>query len=277
MEEDVTYATVIFSSDGISSISSLEKKGVENTIYENEKTTLRSSPIQLVTVGLGILCIILVSVITAICIHLNAVISEHNANNSNLTRQILQLWAEKSSLERQTEELSREKDSLNWTLGVILGFDTFPVRDYCSQKVCKPCLEDWVLFRSSCYLFQQFTYHSKWRTWDGSQQECRNMGADLVVIGSQEEQEFVNNYTERYNDDNHGYWIGLSDKATATQWTWVDGSNPTVKYWMTEEPGDGGHCTLTIGNRDPLANWDKAGCSMRNRWICESKVLIKSD
>lgn len=37
-------------------------------------------------------------------------------------------------LERKTEELTREKDQLNWTLGVILQYDRFSVKEHCPQK-----------------------------------------------------------------------------------------------------------------------------------------------
>lgn len=54
--------------------------------------------------------------------------------------------------------------------------------------VCKPCLDGWVLFQSSCYLFSQHQYLSHWRTWDESCDYCKMYQAALAVIESQEEQ-----------------------------------------------------------------------------------------
>ncbi|GLD46575.1 C-type lectin domain family 4 member A-like isoform X1, partial [Lates japonicus] len=48
------------------------------------------------------------------------------ANLSNLTAENQQLLMERSILENKTEELSRVRDDLNWTLNVILKFNTFP-------------------------------------------------------------------------------------------------------------------------------------------------------
>lgn len=54
--------------------------------------------------------------------------------------------------------------------------------------VCKPCLDGWVLFQLSCYLFVEYQYYYYWKSWEGSRENCRQMKADLVVIESREEQ-----------------------------------------------------------------------------------------
>lgn len=64
----------------------------------------------------------------------NTVMSEQQRENINLTAQNLQLWTQKTDLERRTEELTREKDGLNWTMGVILEYENFPVNTHCPQR-----------------------------------------------------------------------------------------------------------------------------------------------
>ncbi|XP_041799191.1 C-type lectin domain family 4 member A-like [Chelmon rostratus] len=236
-----------------------------------EKCTL----LHLVAAGLGIICVILVLVIVALRVHFNTVMSEQHRETTDLTEQNLQLWAEKADLQRQTDELNREKDGLRWTIGVIMEYDNFPVNTHCPQKVCKPCLDGWVLFQLSCYLFVEYQYYYYWKSWEGSRENCRQMKADLVVIESREEQEFINNHTKDYNDEHHGYWIGLSNREVMETWTWVDGSNFTVTYWRSSESGYSVSCALTLPQADPLANWHKVGCDMRNRWICETRALIR--
>ncbi|XP_074508866.1 low affinity immunoglobulin epsilon Fc receptor-like [Sebastes fasciatus] len=284
MEEEVNYVTVAFKTKDI---STYEKQNDLEIIYddvkawetnpaipENEKKAPLCTLLRLVAAGLGIICVILVFVIIAVSVHFNTVMSEQHRENINLTAQNLQLWTEKTDMERQTEELTRQRDGLNWTVGVILEYENFPVNTHCPQKVCTPCLDGWVLFQSNCYLFWTSDYYSYWRTWQGSRAQCRDMKADLVVIESQEEQEFINNHTKDYSDDNHGYWIGLSKTDT---WTWVDGSNVTLTYWKTQQPGYRRSCALSQPRADPLANWHKASCDMKNRWICETRALIKPD
>ncbi|XP_037641348.1 C-type lectin domain family 4 member M-like [Sebastes umbrosus] len=284
MEEEVNYVTVAFKTKDISTYGKqnnleiiYDDVGAWETnpaIPENEKKAPLGTLLHLVAAGLGIICVILVLVIIAVSVHFNTVMSEQHRENINLTAQNLQLWTEKTDMERQTEELTRQRDGLNWTVGVILEYEYFSVNTHCPQKVCKPCLDGWVLFQSNCYLFWTADYSYYWRTWQGSRVECSHMKADLVVIESQEEQEFINNHMKDYSDDNHGYWIGLSKTDT---WKWVDGSNVTLTYWKTQRPGYRGSCALSQPRADPLANWHKASCDMKNRWICETRALIKPD
>ncbi|XP_067456850.1 CD209 antigen-like protein A [Thunnus thynnus] len=288
MEEELNYVSVTFKTD----IFTSEKPSDLEVIYDevktdelawdtnpvipvgNKKEAPLHTPLKLVAAALAIICVILVSVIIALSIHFLTVISQQNRENTNLTAQTVQL---RTDLERRTQELTRERDGLNWTIGVILEYENFPVNTHCPQKVCKPCLDGWVLFQSHCYLFTADSYYSYWSDWERSRDQCKKMNADLVVIGSQEEQVFINNHTKYYEDEKHGYWIGLRKMNTMNTWTWVDGSNSTVMYWITQQIGYEGPCALTLPRADPLANWNTAGCGMRNRRICETRALIKPD
>lgn len=251
MEEEVNYVTVTFKTDDI---STLEKPNNMEIIYDEVKTQGKEWDAH--------------SVIK--------VTSELRRQNFTLTEENLQLWSEKAALERIKEDLIRERNQLNWTVEVILDYEEFPVKKHCPQKVCKPCLDDWLLFQSNCYLFAKSRYSNKWETWERSRNDCRAKHADLVVINSQKEQEFINNHIEEYNDEKHGYWIGLK-KDTRDQWIWVDGSNFTQTYWSTQEPGYRTSCALSNPRKDPLANWDKPSCTMKNCWICERKALIRPE
>lgn len=128
-------------------------------VENNNKVPLRPL-LHLVAAGLGIVCVTLVSVMIALAMHckstcfpglsrhwkvsktvtvssltaVNTVISEQHRENSNLTAQNLQLWTKNADLERQREELTREKDRLNWTMGVILEYENFPVNTHCPQQ-----------------------------------------------------------------------------------------------------------------------------------------------
>lgn len=56
------------------------------------------------------------------------------------------------------------------------------------DTVCKPCQDGWLWFQSKCYLFTEYKYYSEWKSWEESQNACRGLAADLVVIESQDEQ-----------------------------------------------------------------------------------------
>ncbi|XP_050931861.1 natural killer cells antigen CD94 isoform X1 [Lates calcarifer] len=289
MEEELNYVMVTFRSkeqpnnlEVIYDEVRTENQALDTqpVIQENKKKAPLCTLFHLVAAGLGIICAILVSVVIALSIQLKTVTSEWERQNTGLTAQNLQLQKERTDLEKQTEELTRERDRLNWTITAILGYDNFPVNTHCPKKgeeknVCKPCLDNWILFQSNCYLFMNDKYN--WKTWKKSREVCRQQNSDLVVIESQEEQEFVSNHTEDYNDANHGYWIGLNNNNVKETWMWVDGSNITVTYWKPQQYSYIMTCVLSLGRADPLASWHKSSCEMKNRWICETRALIKPD
>lgn len=64
----------------------------------------------------------------------NKVMFEQKRAQSDLTEQIEQLQEVQVRLERQAVELSEERDRLNWTLGVILEYQNFPVADFCPHR-----------------------------------------------------------------------------------------------------------------------------------------------
>nr|XP_057909829.1 oxidized low-density lipoprotein receptor 1-like isoform X1 [Doryrhamphus excisus]XP_057909830.1 oxidized low-density lipoprotein receptor 1-like isoform X1 [Doryrhamphus excisus]XP_057909831.1 oxidized low-density lipoprotein receptor 1-like isoform X1 [Doryrhamphus excisus] len=257
-----------------------EKESDPRHIFQDnvEKVALHS-PLNLAAAGLGIVCIILVSVIVALTLHLQGVMSAQQQENANLTAENQQLLAQVAQLQGRAQELSRERDSLNWTMGVILEYDVFPVIGHCSNKVlalCKPCMEGWQLFHSKCYLFIHSDYYYEWKNWQGSVDECRQRNAELLVINSQEEQEFVTNHTRKYNDDRHGYWMGLSKNDKTYQWVWLHGENLTVTFWRSQVFSSRANCALSQPS-DSLMNWSKESCEMRNRFICQTDALFKRD
>ncbi|XP_058504278.1 low affinity immunoglobulin epsilon Fc receptor-like [Solea solea] len=225
---------------------------------------------------MGIIVVVLASVIIILSIRMTTVLSEEMRENISLTKQNLQLRKENEDLQRWTEELIRERVGLNWTIRVILEYDSFPVHSHCPNTVCRPCMDGWIQFQSKCYLFCKSSNSSKWRTWQESRDFCRQKQAELVVIESPEEQEFISNHIEYYFDEYHGFWIGLSNTNQMNTWMWVDGSDVTLSYW-TAHRGYSTSCVLSIPKADPLANWNKVSCSMVNLFICETTALIKPD
>ncbi|KAF7649961.1 hypothetical protein LDENG_00133590 [Lucifuga dentata] len=86
-------------------------------------------------------------------------------------------------------------------------------------------------------------------------------------------QKFISNHTKFY-DDKNGYWIGLHQSAEKN-WLWIDGSNDTLRYWTTEPLSESGPCAVMIPDRNVTASWDKANCSIMNKFICEVTVTVR--
>ncbi|MBN3291549.1 C209E protein, partial [Polypterus senegalus] len=78
------------------------------------------------------------------------------------------------------------------------------------------CPQGWLLLNSKCYFFS-----SNKLDWDSSRDNCTSMRGHLVIIESEEEQNFLQNELNRNGLES--YWIGLTDSAVEGHFVWVDG------------------------------------------------------
>ncbi|KAF7226530.1 transcript variant X2 [Nothobranchius furzeri] len=182
-------------------------------------------------------------------------------------------------LQNQTVALRKERGNLNQTLGSILTYDNFPVKDFCPNKKCQPCQTGWILFSGTCYLFYNHT--SIWLTWNESRQFCQSKSADLVVINNLQEQEFISTYSAYYFDQWHGYWLGLNN-LTNSKWIWIDQHEDNLKYWIPGQYGGSGPFALLVPKPNDMVppvtqNWDTSDPSFKLRFICEQNALIISN
>ncbi|XP_038837742.1 CD209 antigen-like protein D [Salvelinus namaycush] len=79
------------------------------------------------------------------------------------------------------------------------------------------CPEGWqIKLESSWYFLSNVK-----KPWKESREDCLKRGADLVIVNSDMEQEFLYGLNKRA-------WIGLTDSVTEGTWTWVDGTPLTT-------------------------------------------------
>ncbi|XP_067371583.1 CD209 antigen-like isoform X2 [Channa argus] len=128
-----------------------------------------------------------------------------NANISSLTEEKDQLISRVSSLNREMEqldarliEMTKDRDRL--------------------ECLTSKSPAGWTKFNCSFYFLS-----TESGSWTKAREDCQNKGADLVIINSAEEQEFLSGFT------NQSAWIGLSDRAEEGTWKWIDGSPLTFK------------------------------------------------
>ncbi|XP_004644996.2 CD209 antigen-like protein C [Octodon degus] len=135
-------------------------------------------------------------------------------------------------------------------------------------RLCRPCSWDWTFFQSNCYFFSDSRLN-----WSDSVAACQEMRAQLVVIKSPEEQNFL-----QLNSKNRGpTWMGLSDLKKEGIWHWLDGSHlwfRFTKYWLPGEPNNDGKedCAEFRGN-----GWNDGKCERQKFWICKRPAASCSD
>lgn len=96
------------------------------------------------------------------------------------------------------------------------------------------------------------------------------MRAHLVVINTQEEQEFL----FHAKPEKREFYIGLTDQVVENQWKWVDGT-PLIKslsFWDIGEPNNIAtveDCATIRDSSNPRRNWNDVPCFFNMFWICE--------
>ncbi|XP_065101537.1 C-type lectin domain family 12 member A [Paramisgurnus dabryanus] len=291
MEEEVCYSTVIFKSfendkskelqSDDSIYAEVKKKEITSEISPESSEKEVSTPIspshRRATLVLGLLCFLLLSALTAVSILYYNHVTAYKKILTLYTEEMTvnhKLLAHNELLETEKRGLITEDEELNSTLSFILKQNTLSVEHYCqftgNRVQCKPCPKNWIQNGSSCYYFH---LGGDWNTWTNSQKICKGFGAHLAIIDNVEEQEFINQHTEYYYDEYHGYWIGLSEKSEqGGTWVWTSGAKLEGGFWIYR-PIYRDACVLSMASTNPIKSWQAASCHMYNRWICELNVL----
>ncbi|XP_053533491.1 C-type lectin domain family 4 member M-like [Ictalurus punctatus] len=162
---------------------------------------------------------------------------------NNLTKERDQLQTRYNTLTIERDQLQRERDGY-WS-----------THDLCYKERC-------FSFNSSFYYMS-----NEKKNWEESRQDCRDKGADLVIINSREEQVFIGNQL-----GSSRAWIGLSDRAAEGEWKWVDGTSLTTAFWAEREPNntDDEDCAEIFSLNGNF--WNDEKCSNNEHWICERRV-----
>uniref|UniRef100_A0A668A4W8 C-type lectin domain-containing protein n=1 Tax=Myripristis murdjan TaxID=586833 RepID=A0A668A4W8_9TELE len=138
---------------------------------------------------------------------------------------------------------------------VLLYCMIFFMSLYVSEKTCPA---GWRMFSCVCYFVS-----TESKPWEQARLDCRDRGADLVIIDSPEEQTFISSHKT-------SVWIGLNDRDNEGTWKWTDGTPMTKSYWNANQPDNWGEedC-VHINNFEAVNNWNDLSCGSSLRWICE--------
>ncbi|XP_037545997.1 C-type lectin domain family 4 member M [Nematolebias whitei] len=161
--------------------------------------------------------------------------------------------AERDELKIQTMNLTVERQQLLETINRL----NTSIQD-------KKCPAGWRKFQYSCY----YTSLIK-KTWNLSREDCQTKGADLAIITSQEEMNFINRL---YSSDKE-VWIGLTDGGVEGQWKWVDGNPLNLTFWAKGQPnshqGRNQDCAEFWHRATGNGDWNDENCGVEQYWICE--------
>ncbi|XP_026103528.1 CD209 antigen-like protein C [Carassius auratus] len=188
-------------------------------------------------VCLVLLCVLLLTAVIVLCVHIHT-------KNTNYTE-------EKDQLLTKITNLTEERDQLKIKNRNVLNQLSIP--------------DGWTYYQSSFYYMSNET-----RNWTESRQDCQKRGADLIIINTREEQDFVKKIT-----DKREFWIGLTDSEVEGTWKWVDGSTVTYDFWEPKEPNgkEQENCVVTYLKKHPLLKgWLDVPCNGARQWICEKNI-----
>lgn len=216
--------------DDRSSQNQAEKRG--NVSRRANVKLDQKTILQRVYIGVGLLCLLQVA--------LNITLRLHSINKCQMWNSSLD--EERDLLLTKFSILVQERDRLYGELDDLGG---------------------WKSFQSSLYFFS-----IERKTWYEARKDCRQRGADLVIINSKEEQHFISEYTP-------ATWIGLSDIETEGEWKWVDGTPLNNGLWIKNEPNNepgsanGEDCVVAFGRE-----WNDDNCNLNVRWTCQKREIM---
>eukprot|EP00118_Oscarella_pearsei_P019633 m.209853 g.209853 ORF g.209853 m.209853 type:complete len:484 (+) comp39729_c0_seq9:143-1594(+) len=124
-----------------------------------------------------------------------------------------------------------------------------------------------------------YKYFDDLFTWPDARQKCINDGGDLVSIGNQEEERFVQSLV-KVHDQADGVWIGFNDIAFENSWAWSDGSPVTYTNWDKGEQDSSGEQDDSSGEQNKdcghIYGQNFGGSGIGSTWnddSCQSMML----
>ncbi|XP_071751059.2 uncharacterized protein LOC139908314 [Centroberyx gerrardi] len=140
----------------------------------------------------------------------------------------------------------------------------------CKRPLNTICPAGWLSFGGSCYWLVSNT--NLLTTWYEAQTKCSDLGANLLIIKSPEEQYYINGQLPDFHQvDIPDIWIGLSDKDQDNKFTWVDKTETTFTNWGSGWPQNTVNAwdcgQIFTGNYE--GKWETTNCFKSLGYICE--------
>ncbi|XP_072526657.1 uncharacterized protein [Salminus brasiliensis] len=222
-----TMVDIYVSADAVGVLeTSLEKETQkQQTVYSISDIRRGSRCSRLAAVCLALLCLLLLTTnILLYMYHIHVTMNKER----NTSSPSVNFTAERETLLSSIRNLTEEGDQLKISYqNLTEEKDQLKISN--QNLIERSCFKEWKNNRGSFYFFS-----TEQKTWNESRQDCRERGADLVIINSREEQVFLIGQKKESN-----FWIGLTDEDTESVWKWVDGQQlGNDSFWRTGEPNN---------------------------------------
>uniref|UniRef100_A0A670JGG9 C-type lectin domain-containing protein n=1 Tax=Podarcis muralis TaxID=64176 RepID=A0A670JGG9_PODMU len=126
----------------------------------------------------------------------------------------------------------------------------------------------WILYNESEYYFSNASSSAE-RAWEF----CKKQHADLVVIESESERQFLWKYLYRSDYD---HYIGLTVDFEKS-YRWLNGTPVTYEAWAPNEPNFSNEDENCVVMYYSTGLWNDINCGAENRFICErDKSSVRS-
>uniref|UniRef100_A0A3B4EPF7 C-type lectin domain-containing protein n=1 Tax=Pygocentrus nattereri TaxID=42514 RepID=A0A3B4EPF7_PYGNA len=201
---------------------------------------------RLTAVCLGLLCVLLLAAIAVLWVKFTTERDQLQSSYTNLTIERDQLQTSYTNLTIERDQIEKDRDGLQKKLAI---------------PEAQTIKQGWRYFSSHIYYIS-----ADKKSWSESRQDCRQRGADLLIINSREEQ-VINT---RLPD---AHW----QAPLPGIWKWVDDSALTTEFWWKGEPNNhqNNDCAITgyrSAGSGSLSTWADYSCNIAAFWICEKNL-----
>ena len=137
------------------------------------------------------------------------------------------------------------------------------------------CPQDWVLHGNSCYNVVDTPNVE----WSDARTTCQNLGGDLSIIRSQNENNFTLELLKKQKTVTfYGAWLGLYRKQSAGDaFYWIDDTPLTGQFsaWAKGEPNQVQEkCVHMYAASDRIGKWNDKECSLTDAEKSTAPVVL---
>uniref|UniRef100_A0A673TQQ2 C-type lectin domain-containing protein n=1 Tax=Suricata suricatta TaxID=37032 RepID=A0A673TQQ2_SURSU len=255
--QKVIYSTLRFLQSPSESQSRIRPGGTQSPGKTDDKEF--SVPWCLIAVILGILCLLLLVIVTVLGTKIFQYIQENNQQREkigNLSQEFQTVQNDSCLKKQHLTNKTLEYNSLGNERLLMKMKQNF--KEICSRIIEGKLYENhWLCYGISCYYFILET-----KNWNGCKQTCQSYNSSLLKINDQDELTFIQAQINKNN-----YWIGLSYNESERKWKWTDSDPLPGKHYTFMNSSGRGQCAFLSSTRTTNIE-----CSHMYGCVCEKTI-----